>query len=46
MKNGAGQKQAVDHGVGRTGVDTLVLILGKSHYKDQNGKKIPYLVLI
>ena len=28
------------------GVATLVLILGKSPYKDQNGKNGPYLVLI
>ena len=27
-------------------VDTLVLILGNSPYKDQNGKNGPYLVLI
>ena len=42
----AGQKQAVQHGVGRTGsvssVDTLVLILGRRPYKDQNGKNGPY----
>ena len=47
--HGAGQKQAVQHGVGRnartscvTSVDTLVLILGKSPYKD----KIEKMVLI